>query len=43
MATKRKATSDEPDAPAGGRHTVEIMPLGAGQEVGRSCIILKYL
>jgi predicted metal-dependent RNase len=22
---------------------VEIIPLGAGQEVGRSCIILKYM
>ena len=22
---------------------VEIIPLGAGQEVGRSCILLKYL
>ena len=22
---------------------VEIMPLGAGQEVGRSCVIVKYM
>ena len=22
---------------------VEIMPLGAGQEVGRSCVIIKYM
>lgn len=27
----------------GGGAKVSIMPLGAGQEVGRSCIILKYL
>ena len=25
------------------RNLVEIIPLGAGQEVGRSCIILKYM
>ncbi len=25
------------------RNLVEITPLGAGQEVGRSCIILKYM
>lgn len=25
------------------QHHVEIIPLGAGQEVGRSCIIIKYL
>lgn len=24
-------------------HIVEIIPLGAGQEVGRSCVILKYM
>ena len=37
---KRKnpeATPLEDDA-----HKVEITPLGAGQEVGRSCIMLKY-
>lgn len=22
---------------------VEVMPLGAGQEVGRSCVIVKYM
>ena len=25
------------------RNLVEVIPLGAGQEVGRSCIILKYM
>ena len=24
-------------------HHVQVIPLGAGQEVGRSCIIVKYL
>lgn len=23
--------------------SVEVIPLGAGQEVGRSCIIVKYM
>ena len=36
---KRKAE----DVPAVQRNLVEIIPLGAGQEVGRSCIILKYM
>ena len=36
---KRKAE----DGPALQRNLVEIIPLGAGQEVGRSCIILKYM
>ncbi|KAK9822187.1 hypothetical protein WJX81_008406 [Elliptochloris bilobata] len=36
---KRKA-DDGPDIQ---RNLVEIIPLGAGQEVGRSCIILKYM
>jgi cleavage and polyadenylation specificity factor subunit 3 len=33
-----------PDVPAGtlGSHQAEIIPLGAGQEVGRSCIVLRY-
>ena len=42
MAAKRKAES-APEAVEGGRNTVEIMPLGAGQEVGRSCVIIKYM
>lgn len=28
--------------PPPGRDFVEIIPLGAGQEVGRSCIVLRY-
>ena len=43
MASSKRKTTEAPDAPPGGRNTVEIIPLGAGQEVGRSCIILKYL
>ena len=27
----------------GQRNLVEVIPLGAGQEVGRSCIILRYM
>ena len=27
---------------ASGANTMEITPLGAGQEVGRSCLVLKY-
>lgn len=47
MATKRRlgasdqagmeAVTDDADA-----NQVQITPLGAGSEVGRSCIILKY-
>jgi cleavage and polyadenylation specificity factor subunit 3 len=39
MASKRK-----PDLPADASDNdlLEIMPIGAGSEVGRSCIILKY-
>ena len=45
-AAKRKASQElealeaaaaDPDA------VVKITPLGAGQEVGRSCIILEYM
>ena len=39
-STKRKAAEQEVVDP---EHAVSIMPLGAGQEVGRSCIILQYL
>ena len=35
---KRKADGEEVT-----RNLVEIIPLGAGQEVGRSCIIVKYM
>jgi cleavage and polyadenylation specificity factor subunit 3 len=51
MATKRSAevpTSAEAGgggpAPAPGRavDTLEVTPLGAGSEVGRSCILLSY-
>lgn len=48
MATKRSAADAVVVASARSSHTtpagdlVEIIPLGAGQEVGRSCVILKY-
>ena len=42
MAAKRKADG-APEGVDGGRSTVEIVPLGAGQEVGRSCIMIKYM
>jgi hypothetical protein len=31
------------DLDEGQRNLVEVIPLGAGQEVGRSCIILRYM
>ena len=35
---------DKRKEPEPGEHDlVEVMPLGAGQEVGRSCVILKYM
>ena len=37
---KRKAGQLPDAAPL---PNVEIIPLGAGQEVGRSCIIVKYM
>lgn len=37
MAKRRFA-----DEPADERHVMRIMPLGAGNEVGRSCIVLKF-
>ncbi|CAL8460817.1 g348 [Coccomyxa elongata] len=39
------AVGDQPTTDANERqeHIVEIIPLGAGQEVGRSCVILKYM
>lgn len=38
--SKRKAGEQSDAAPL---PNVEIIPLGAGQEVGRSCIIVKYM
>jgi predicted metal-dependent RNase len=39
------SVGDQPSTDANQRHEhiVEIIPLGAGQEVGRSCVILKYM
>ncbi|KAK9801371.1 hypothetical protein WJX73_002407 [Symbiochloris irregularis] len=42
MATKRKADAP-PEAVETGRNTVSVNVLGAGQEVGRSCVIIKYM
>jgi hypothetical protein len=39
---KRRQPDDAVEEPDGFRR-VEIKPLGAGSEVGRSCIILKYM
>lgn len=40
MADKKRKEPEpiNPDDP----DVVEVTPLGAGQEVGRSCIVLKY-
>ena len=35
--SKRKAGDDHDE-----RHVMRIQPLGAGNEVGRSCIVLKF-
>lgn len=40
MAKRRH--EDDPAALADERHVMRIMPLGAGNEVGRSCIVLKF-
>ncbi len=40
MQAKRKHS--EPIVASDAKNHVEIVPLGAGNEVGRSCIILKY-
>lgn len=40
--SKRKASTDL-ELALPNPNMVEIKPLGAGQEVGRSCIILKYM
>ena len=37
----RQDKRKEPDP--GDEDLVEVMPLGAGQEVGRSCVIVKYM
>ena len=46
MSSKRKSstTAAAAGAPADADATprAEIVPLGAGQEVGRSCVVLKY-
>lgn len=39
---KRDATGHVVTLPGLDGDVVEIKPLGAGQEVGRSCILLKY-
>lgn len=41
--SKRKEPEGDAVAPVVEENFVEITPLGAGQEVGRSCIILQYL
>jgi predicted metal-dependent RNase len=47
MAAKRKASEElealEASASAETAPLLKITPLGAGQEVGRSCIVLEYL
>lgn len=40
-AAKRKAPASSPP-PRPGEALAEIVPLGAGQEVGRSCVVLKF-
>ena len=50
MATNRRSGDGIVVNAAGGARSlatpagdlVEIIPLGAGQEVGRSCVVLKY-
>lgn len=47
MSSKRKSSSTTtaaaaPGADADATPRAEIVPLGAGQEVGRSCVVLKY-
>lgn len=41
MADKKRK-EPEPINPDDFPDVVEVTPLGAGQEVGRSCIVLKY-
>lgn len=43
LIIKIKMSKDEERVSGGAIDNVEIIPLGAGQEVGRSCIIVKYL
>lgn len=43
MAAKRRASADLDANISDDANLVEITPLGAGQEVGRSCIIFKYM
>lgn len=42
ILNKRKAQDVPIVVDGDAANLVEITPLGAGQEVGRSCIILKY-
>lgn len=45
MSSKRKSSTTAAAAGAGDADATpraEIVPLGAGQEVGRSCVVLKY-
>jgi len=42
VGTEKDAGEEKPDIDRR-EDTVEIIPLGAGQEVGRSCIIVRYL
>jgi hypothetical protein len=42
MAQRQAGTSASDAMDTDGEHHCVITPLGAGQEVGRSCIILKY-
>lgn len=40
MSGVKRKVEQASDAPL---PAVEIIPLGAGQEVGRSCIVVKYM
>ena len=39
---RSEAEEDEVGEDGGPREKMEIIPLGGGQEVGRSCIVVKY-
>ena len=41
-AATEEAEEDEVGEDGGPREKMEIIPLGGGQEVGRSCIVVKY-
>ncbi|CBN76099.1 conserved unknown protein [Ectocarpus siliculosus] len=42
MANRKRDRSPSP-GPDEDHETMRIMPIGAGNEVGRSCVILKYM